>query len=472
MGKYYSLYNDAKLRKGGRKIAKLSEKQFGEKAKKFILDTCKDDSWTTDKMNKTDSTSKIISSLPRAIRTIYYNDKKGETTIKKDFKGIQPDWENNDITGGLRTVKGCPYIVMMVGGDWECPLCVMIYYDGKQFRCYIPEKGNAYRKDTKRLFGNCDASYDSKTETYTDEWKKNGTTYISDDKYAFDELVKERILDKEKDKDKLRGLGRNIEFDTKKCIEDFTSRVEPISVKESYHRISSNDIKLIYESVIDETIIEATDDATSYAQLSNALFDLMNKLESDKLPFINNIQLQYGIPYLTHDKPEVFKLNKYLGWYAGLMMEDAIIKCIKYYLNNININISDIKQPDMEQAENGQRIYDGIIKLNNQEYKTQIKVIQKKNISNSMNSPIRDGNDLGIIISYIIADNNIYIDTIFVCIPQDDITEDGKIVKNFNTYTKIKNLNKAGDKKKVFSIIGKTAMIRITNNTKILLNNQ
>jgi len=26
MGKYYSLYNDVKLRKGGRKIAKLSEK--------------------------------------------------------------------------------------------------------------------------------------------------------------------------------------------------------------------------------------------------------------------------------------------------------------------------------------------------------------------------------------------------------------------------------------------------------------
>ncbi len=256
MGKYYSLYNDVKLRKGGRKIAKLSEKQFGEKAKKFILDTCKDDSWTTDKMNKTNSTSKIISSLPRAIRTIYYNDKKGETIIKKDFKGIQPDWENYDITGGLRTVKGCPYIVMMVGGDWECPLCVMIYYDGKQFRCYIPEKGNAYRKDTKRLFGNCDASYDSKTETYTDEWKKNGTTYISDDKYAFDELVKEGILDKEKDKDKLRGLGRNIEFDTKKCIEDFTSRVEPISVKESYHKISSNDLKMIYESINEDIINE------------------------------------------------------------------------------------------------------------------------------------------------------------------------------------------------------------------------
>lgn len=37
MSKYYSLYNNIKLRKGGRKIAKLSETQFVEKAKAFIL---------------------------------------------------------------------------------------------------------------------------------------------------------------------------------------------------------------------------------------------------------------------------------------------------------------------------------------------------------------------------------------------------------------------------------------------------
>lgn len=138
---------------------------------------------------------------------------------------------------------------MYAGGDWECPICIMVYHDGKQFRCYIPEKGNAYRKDVKRLFGNCDPKYDHKSETYTDEWKKGGKTFISDDKYAFDQLVKDGILDKEKDINKLRGLGRNIEFDTKQCIEDFSSRVEPISIKESYHKLTSNDIKLIYENI-------------------------------------------------------------------------------------------------------------------------------------------------------------------------------------------------------------------------------
>lgn len=253
MSKYYSLYNNIKLRKGGRKIAKLSETQFVEKAKAFILNVCKDDEYTVEKINNTNASNKIIATLPRAVRQSYYDDK---STIHKDFKDIKPDWENFEISGSLRTVKGCPYIIMYAGGDWECPICIMVYHDGKQFRCYIPEKGNAYRKDVKRLFGNYDPKYDHKSETYTDEWKDGGKTFISDDMYAFKQLVKDGILNKEKDLNKLRGLGRNIEFDTKQCIEDFSSRVEPISIKENlkikYNKLTMNrnSKRALYESIM------------------------------------------------------------------------------------------------------------------------------------------------------------------------------------------------------------------------------
>lgn len=261
MGKYYSLYNNIKLRKGGRKIAKLSETQFVEKAKAFILNVCKDDEYTVEKINNTNASNKIIAKLPRAVRQSYYDDK---STIHKDFKDIKPDWENFEISGSLRTVKGCPYIIMYAGGDWECPICIMVYHDGKQFRCYIPEKGNAYRKDVKRLFGNCDAKYDHKSETYIDEWKDGGKTIVSDDMYAFKQLVKDGILDKEKDINKLRGLGRNIDYDINKCIEDFSSRVEPISIKENltikYNKINKikynkltmnrNSKRALYESIM------------------------------------------------------------------------------------------------------------------------------------------------------------------------------------------------------------------------------
>ena len=471
MGKYYSLYNNVKLRNGGRKIAKLSEKQFAEKAKKFILDTCKDDSWTIDKISNTNATNKIISSLPRAIRTIYYNDKKGDTIIKKDFKGIEPDWENHDITGGLRTVKGCPYVIMIVGGDWECPLCVMIYYDSKQFRCYIPEKGNAYRKDIKKLFGNCDASYDSKTETYTDEWKKNGKTYISDDKYAFDELVKEGILDKEKDKDKLRGLGRNIEFDTKKCIEDFTSRVEPVSVKESYHRISSNDIKMIYESVIDEMDVKIYKDKVEpYKDLISSLCRIMSKLDS-KIPFIKNITLTYEFDGNT----QKMDLSKNIGWYAGLMIEHALINQITAQFNNLNINNVNLKETQnkddinniisIDPAKNGNPVYDCKLTLGSQILKTQIKAIQKANYNNTMNSAIRDGNDLAIIIVYIIDDKaeNIYLESIEVYLPNKVKQEDGTEITSFAEYTRDKIINKDGGFKKVIAPDKSKSVILITN---------
>lgn len=239
MSKNYSIHNNVQLRKGGRTIAKISEQEFASKAKNFILSSCKDNSWIIDKVQSTDNSKRIINYLPSAIRNIVYNDKKANNIITKDFKGIKPDWENYDIVGGLRTINGAPYIIIEVGGDWECPLAVFVYYDGSQFRCYIPKKGNAYRDDLKICFGNHDAYHG---EIYSNPKKK----ILSDDEYAFRQLCKEGILDKEKDIDKKSGLGRNISINIKYCIEDFSERVDVKGLKESYNdidRIMNESIK-------------------------------------------------------------------------------------------------------------------------------------------------------------------------------------------------------------------------------------
>ena len=264
MSKYYSLYNDAKLRQGGRTIAKMSEKQFAEKAKKFILDTCKDDSWIQEKLEKTEAANRIIQYLPSAIRTIIYSDHKGDaskatTTIGKDFKGIRPDWENHDLIGGIRTVKGAPYVIMEVGGDWEIPIAIFIYHDGKQFRCYIPKKGNVYRADLKICFGNIYGDYNSETETYSDTVKssKYKKEVPSDDKYAFDLLCKDGVFDKEKDADKKNGLHNDLSFDIDKCIEDFTARVDVKPLKESYNNTLYNNIMMSVAKIVKSKLNEA-----------------------------------------------------------------------------------------------------------------------------------------------------------------------------------------------------------------------
>ena len=253
--KHYYIHNNVKLRKGGRTIAKMSEKQFAEKVKDFILKTCKNNDWLIEKITSTKSDKKIIRCLTNAIRQTYWDDnKKATTKIVKDFKGISPDWENYEMYGDLRTIKGAPYIIMRVGGDWESPIAIFVYHDGKEFRCYIPKKGNPYRDDTKKCLGNIDAKYDSNTKTYTDVYKSEYSkkTLISDDKYVFDSLVKDGIIDKDEDINDYRGIANHVYIDINACIEDFSERVEVKQLKESF---TFNQNKALYESIINNIAI-------------------------------------------------------------------------------------------------------------------------------------------------------------------------------------------------------------------------
>ena len=101
------------------------------------------------------------------------------------------DFENVNQQGEPKLTKyGIPYLTFEVGGDWEYPLCVFAYLDGKHVRAYIPEKGNTYRRDLKCAFGNND----------------------DDHKYL---------------KDKFGIPGYNdLEIDYPSCLEDFESRLE------------------------------------------------------------------------------------------------------------------------------------------------------------------------------------------------------------------------------------------------------
>jgi len=39
------------------------------------------------------------------------------------------------------------------GGDWEFPICFVLYWDGKKMRAYIPSEGNCWNKQEKCAFG-------------------------------------------------------------------------------------------------------------------------------------------------------------------------------------------------------------------------------------------------------------------------------------------------------------------------------
>jgi hypothetical protein len=76
--------------------------------------------------------------------------------VCQDWSKIYFDLENTDVEGFNVTTSGVPYVRITAGGDWETPVACIIYYDGKQFRGYVPSTGNTYNTKAKSAFGNAD----------------------------------------------------------------------------------------------------------------------------------------------------------------------------------------------------------------------------------------------------------------------------------------------------------------------------
>lgn len=74
-------------------------------------------------------------------------------SVRKDFK-YDVDTENIEFEFEDTTKSGVDYIACTVGGDWEEPVALFIYWDGKKYRGYMPTRGNAVNTINKSAFGN------------------------------------------------------------------------------------------------------------------------------------------------------------------------------------------------------------------------------------------------------------------------------------------------------------------------------
>lgn len=88
-------------------------------------------------------------------------------TILKDLSKVYFDFENishpTDKDGfwsypnGFRKFpNGLNLCFLSAGGDWEQPVCFIIYWDGKKLRGYVPTEGNGFDKKGKCSWGNDD----------------------------------------------------------------------------------------------------------------------------------------------------------------------------------------------------------------------------------------------------------------------------------------------------------------------------
>lgn len=152
-GKNYVNMN-VELRKGGRNAVKMTEDEFKqEMIHAYHMYQMEQEETHPSDLKTTPSPSNFVYKL--AYKNMKNEDSKYAAKLYKDIWGgkYKFDSENVDCRGGIKmSSKGFPYLLCYAGGDWECPVCFFVYFDGKHFRGYIPLKGNAINTKTKSAF--------------------------------------------------------------------------------------------------------------------------------------------------------------------------------------------------------------------------------------------------------------------------------------------------------------------------------
>ena len=193
---------DVELRKGGRHAVKMTEDEFKqEMIHAYHM-------YAMEQEHKYKGELQLTPSPGNFVYNLCYNNKlnkksKYASALYDDIWGgkYKFDSENVDAYGGIKmSKKGFPYIQCAAGGDWECPVCFFIYFDGKHFRGYIPLKGNAINTKENSAFGDGDddVSFNEKacTEDFLARVEVKGTYKKRDftkDEEVFKEYRKKHV---------------------------------------------------------------------------------------------------------------------------------------------------------------------------------------------------------------------------------------------------------------------------------------
>jgi hypothetical protein len=211
---------NVELRKGGRNAVKISEADF----KKEL-----EHAYKALQMEEGERTLYPFTPGNFAYHCCYNNKKleknKDLSTLHHDIWGekYKFDSENVDCSGGIKTSnKGIAYLQCYAGGDWECPVCFFVYYDGSKLRGYVPLKGNSINRDTKMAFGNESSSPEEDSTEYKFLRKEFGV----------------------KTNDELPITPDEVKYNVDACLEDFLTRLD---ISGSYKDHDYSDFDKKYE---------------------------------------------------------------------------------------------------------------------------------------------------------------------------------------------------------------------------------
>lgn len=159
------------------------------------------------------------------------NDKWARPEIKlegnfvKDLGKVSFDFENwewkegqghlNYPCGYMQLDNGMHCWFVTAGGDWEWPVCFVIYWDGKSLRGYIPKEGNVWNRKNKQAFGN---------DEEDDEHGIN--SLLQEAKHWVDENVKKEIDELKPGEYDTANISLDILSSQEAIIRDIKNRIQ------------------------------------------------------------------------------------------------------------------------------------------------------------------------------------------------------------------------------------------------------
>lgn len=194
MAIYWNM-NRSMLRNGGRKAPEMTVSQL-----EALLDAAlphRERSCDDFEIRMFEAVDQVIEEEPSSF-----------TKVLADFQKIEVDFENFEFQEFAMGTNGVPFASVIFGGDWEWPVIGFVYWDGQNFRGYLPTYGNDFNAKSKGAFGS--EHYHPGPYTYLQDGVLKTVRFSSENEYhQFFE--------------NLEGIEVRVNVDA--CIEDFSTRV-------------------------------------------------------------------------------------------------------------------------------------------------------------------------------------------------------------------------------------------------------
>lgn len=143
-----------RIKVGGRTAPKISQKELIkrilEEYKKYFDE---EEEYEVDSLNDIPQLKNIIPAIKKDLSVIEFDEENFNIDPNNLFGNYDKEHLVDNLVGIHTLENGFTFLGCQAGGDWECEIFYVVYWDGKKIRAYFPPYGNTHNSDFMTAFG-------------------------------------------------------------------------------------------------------------------------------------------------------------------------------------------------------------------------------------------------------------------------------------------------------------------------------